>query len=82
MFSEYELTTSSGKNLERIEYAHVVWVMYKLVTRSKDSSDLSVGFDDSDDRRKTGLINNKEAPNKGRFHLRIYLKDVLGYPEP
>ena len=44
LFSSYKLTTSSGKHLEEISHAHIVSLMYKLLTSSKDSDDLSIGF--------------------------------------
>ena len=33
--------------------------MYKLLSSSKESDDLSIGFDRSRDRRKRDLTNNK-----------------------
>ena len=59
LFSNYKLTTSSGKHLEEISHAHIVSLMYKLLTSSKDSDDLSNGFDRSRDRRKRELTNKK-----------------------
>ena len=53
--------------------------MYKLITSAKDSDDLSIGFDRSRERRKQELTNNKNI--KGKYHLRIMLKDVFGYAE-
>ena len=53
--------------------------MYKLLSLSRDSDDLSIGFDQSRDRRKRELNNNKTQ--KGKYHLRIYLKDVFGFAE-
>ena len=41
LFSNYKLTTSSGKHLENIDHAHIVCLMYKLVTSSKGSDDHS-----------------------------------------
>ena len=79
LFSNYILTTNSGKNLENIDHAHIVSLMYKLLSSSRDSDDLSIGFDRSRDRRKRELLNNKTQ--KGKFHLRIYLKDVFGFAE-
>ena len=35
IFSIYKLTTSSGKHLENIDHAHIVSLMYKLLTSSK-----------------------------------------------
>ena len=40
---------------------------------------MSIGFDRSRDRRKRELLNNK--PQKGKFHLKIYLKNVFGFVE-
>ena len=78
-FSNYKLTTSSGKHLEEISHAHIVSLMYKLLTSSKDSDDLSIGFDRNRGRRKNELSNNKNI--KGKYHIRIYLKDIFGFAE-
>ena len=53
--------------------------MYKLITSSKDSNDLSIGFDPSGKRRRDELAANKSV--KGKFHLKILLKDVFGFAE-
>ena len=79
LFSNYKLTTSSGKHLENIDHAHIVSLMYKLLTSSKESDDLSIGFDRDRGRRQRELTNNKTQ--KGKYHVRIYLKDVLGFAE-
>ena len=75
LFSNYKLTTSSGKHLENIDHAHIVSLMYKLLSSSKGSDDLSIGFDRDRGRRQRELTNNKTQ--KGKFHVRIYLKDIL-----
>ena len=79
LFSNYKFTTSSGKHLEEISHAHIVSLMYKLLTSSKDSDDLSIGFDRNRGRRKNELSNNKTI--KGKYHIRIYLKDIFGFAE-
>ena len=79
LFSKYKLTTSSGKHLEEISHAHIVSLMYKLLTSSKDSDDLSIGFDRNRGRRKNELSNIKSI--KGKYHIRIYLKDIFGFAE-
>ena len=79
LFSNYKLTTSSGKHLENIDHAHIVSLMYKLLTSSKGSDDLSIGFDRDRSRRRNELTNNKNI--KGKYHVRIYLKDIFGYAE-
>ena len=60
LFSNSKLTTSSGKQLEDISHAHLVSLMYKLITSSKDSNDLSIGFDHSRNRRKDELALKKK----------------------
>ena len=79
LFSNFKLTTSSGKHLEDISHAHLVSLMYKLITSSKDSNDLSIGFDHSRNRRRDELALNKNI--KGKYHVKIMLKDVFGFAE-
>ena len=79
LFSNYKLTTSLGKHLEEISHAHIVSLMYKLLISNKDGEDLSIGFDRSRDRRKRELTNNKTI--KGKYHIRIHLKDISGFAE-
>ena len=79
LFSTYKLTTSSGKHLENIDHAHIVSLMYKLLTSSKGSDDLSICFDRDRTRTRNELTNNKNI--KGKYHVRIYLKDVFGFAE-
>ena len=79
LFSNYKLTTSSGKHLENIDHAHIVSLMYKLLSSSKVSDDLSIGFDRDRGRRQREFTNNKTQ--KGKYHVRIYLKDVFGFAE-
>ena len=79
LFSNFKLTTSSGKLLEDITHAHLVCLMYKLLTSSKGNDGLSIGFDRSKARRREEITNNKNV--KGKFHLRIMLRDVFGFAE-
>ena len=79
LFSNYKLTSSSGKHLEEISHAHIVSLMYKLLTSCKDSDGLSIGFDRNRGRRKNELTNNKTI--KGKYHIRIYMKDIFGFAE-
>ena len=69
LFSIYKLTTSSGKHLEENNHAHFVSLMYKLLSSSNESDDMSIGFDRSRERRKWEITNNKNI--KGKYHLRI-----------
>ena len=79
LFSIFKLTTSSGKNLENIDHAQIVLLVYKLLTSSRDSDDLSIGFDRDRKRRKRELTNNKNI--KRKYHIWIYLKDIFGFAE-
>ena len=54
-------------------------LMYKLLTSSRDGHYLSIGFDRDRNRRKRELTNNKNI--KDKYHIRIYLKDILGFAE-
>ena len=53
--------------------------MYKLITSSKNSDDLSIGFDRSRGRRQDEMTDTKRV--KGKYHLRIMLQDVFGFAE-
>ena len=79
LFSNFKLTTSSGKHLEDINHSHIVSLVYKLITSSKDSDDLSIGFDRSRTKRRDELALNKNI--KGKYHLKILLKDIFGFAE-
>ena len=54
LFSNYELTTSSGKHSEDITHPDIVSLMYKLITSAKDTDDLSIAYD-RDRKRREGL---------------------------
>ena len=79
LFSKFKLTTSSGKHLEDISHAHILSLMYKLITSTKDSNDLSIGFDRSRNRRRDELALNKNI--KDNNHVKIFLKDVFDFAE-
>ena len=64
-------------HFEDISHAHIVSVMYNLITSAKDCADSPLGFERDRDRRKRSLTNNKNI--KGKFHVRIMLKDVFGF---
>ena len=68
-------TTSSDKHLENIDHAHIVSILYKLLSSSRGSDDFCNSFDRSRDRRKRELIDNKNI--KSKYHVRIYLKDFF-----
>ena len=79
LFSEYKWSTI--RHLERIDDALFICLLYKLLTGSKDSNDLSIGYYESNGGRKLEMTDDKEAPNKGRFHVKNFSKDAFGYVE-
>ena len=79
LFNNFILTTSSGKHLEDISHAHRVSLLYRQISSAKDTNDLSIGFDHSRNRRRDELTSNKNI--KGKYHIRIMLKDVFGFAE-
>ena len=58
LFNNYELASSSGKHIEEINKAHTECFLYKSITSSNDSDDLSTGFDRNRDRRWRELFVN------------------------
>ena len=75
--SNFKLTTSSGKHLGDNSHVHLVSLMYKLTTSSKNSDDLSIGFDRSSARRRAEITNYKNV--NGKFHVRDMPMDVFGF---
>ena len=75
LFSNYKLTTSSGKHLEEVSHAHIVSLMYKLIKTAKGCDDLCIGFDRDRTRRRNELTTNKNI--KGKYLVRVYLKDCI-----
>ena len=79
LFSNDKLTTSSREHLEEISHAHIVCLMYKLITSARGCDDLSIGFDRDRKKKQRELNNNKNM--KGKKHVRIMLKDTIGFTE-
>ena len=73
------MTSFSGKEIEEIDNAHVISLMHKLLSSSRNCADLSIGFHRSIDARERELNNIKTT--KGNYHVRIYLKDNFGFAE-
>ena len=59
LFSNNKLTTSSGKHLEDFSHLHVGSLMYKLITSTRCSDDLSIGFDQDWNIMQRELTNNE-----------------------
>ena len=64
LFGNYKLTTSSGKQLENFDHAHIVSLMNKLLPSSRGSNDLSIGFDRDRDKRRLERNINKNKKRK------------------
>ena len=79
LFSSFILTTSSEKQLEDISQGHIVSLLYKLKTSSKDSNDLSIEIDPRRNRKREELAQIKNM--KSSYCLRMMLKDVFRFAE-
>ena len=79
LLCNFILTTSSGKHLEDMRHAHIVFLKYKIKTSAKDTDTLSIGFDLDCGRRRDELNNNKNI--KGKNHIRIMIKSAFGFAE-
>ena len=79
LFKNYKLQSSIGKHIEENNNAHIVCLIYKLMTSARNTDDLSIGFDRDRERRKRKLTNNKNL--KGKYHVTIMLKDIFGFTE-
>ena len=79
LLSILKLTTNSGKHFEDNSHIHIVSLLYKLITSSKNSDDLSIRFDRSRNRRRDELAQNKNV--KVRYHLRIMLQGVFAFAD-
>ena len=53
--------------------------MYKLINSAKEYDDLSIGFHRDRDVRQLEVTNIKNT--KGKYHVRVYSKDVFGFAE-
>ena len=65
--------------MEEIDNALVVCLMHKLLSSSRDSDDLSIGYHGSNGARESELTNNKTT--KGIYLVRNYSKDIFGDAE-
>ena len=70
LFNKIRLTSSSGKEMEEIDNAHVICLLHKLTSSSRDSDDLSIGFHRSNGVRERELTINKTT--KGNYHVRFF----------
>ena len=59
LMGEAKLTTSSGKQLEKIDNSHTVSLRNKLLTSGQQTSELMYGFEESQATRRLELTSNK-----------------------
>ena len=59
--------------------AHVVSLLYRLISSARNTDDLSIGLDEDRNTRQRELTKNKYV--KGRYHIRIGLEDIFGFAE-
>ena len=71
------MTSSSWKEIEEIDTT--IGLMQKLLSSSKESDDLSIGFHGSIEAQERKVTKTKQI--KGIFLLEFFLKDVFGFAE-
>ena len=67
LFSDYKLSSSSGKEIEQIDQAHIACLLYNILTSPRDYEDLSIGFTREIIIRAEERIAIKR--NHGNFHV-------------
>ena len=77
LFSNYKLTTSSGKPLETFDHARIVSLRYKLITSSRGSDDLSISFDRDHNRRQRELIKKKSQKRNIKLEFIYKISSAL-----
>ena len=75
LFNNFKLTTSSGRDLADVSHTQNVSFIYKLLTSSTGSDDLSIGFHRDRGSRRDEITNKKNI--KSKYHVRILLKNVF-----
>ena len=73
------MTSSSRKEMDENDNAHVNCLLYKLISGSRDNDDLSIGFQWSIKAREREMTNNKTIT--GKYHVRIYLNGFFSFAE-
>ena len=76
-FIYFKRTTSIGKYLEDISHAHIISLLYKLITIAMDTDELFTRLDPDGRRRQQEITNYKNVT--GKNHLTILLKGVFGF---
>ena len=68
LFSNFMSTSNSGKHLEDISHAHIVSLIYRLITSAKHTDDLSIGFHRDRNTRQRELTNSKIIKKEKPHH--------------
>ena len=69
LFIKYRLTSSSGKQIEVFDKAHIICWMHKLKSSREDSDDLSISFHRSIEDRQKEVTKNKTEQLQKIFML-------------
>ena len=79
LYNKYRLANCNEKQTEEIGKAQDNCLMYRLVSSSRESDDMFVGFHRSFEAREREKTKLKTT--KANHHVRIYLKDVCGFAD-
>ena len=69
------MTSSSGKEIDEIHFAHVISLMYKLISSCRYIDDVSIVSHRSSEVQEGELTNNRTTERKN--HVGKYSKDVF-----
>ena len=69
------MTGSNGKQIEENDSAHIICLLQKLISSSRDSDDLKSVFTQVLTLEKKEKTDNKTT--EGNYHVNIYLYDLL-----
>ena len=65
--------------MEKEDNLHIICLMNKLLTSTRNTSELLYGFEESQATRRLELTNNKTE--KGTFFVNIKLNDLFGFAD-
>ena len=74
-FSENLGSSISGKQIQWVEYAHIAFLFYILITSARSNNDFSIGF----------ALEINERPEEGtveKIPVWVLLKDIFGFCRP
>ena len=71
------MTSSSGKEIEEIDFSNFICFKKKILSSSTESDYLSTGFHKHLTTRERELTNRKTT--EGNYHVRIHLTDISSF---